>query len=99
MPFLVGADLPDRPAGERFRSLLSRPQILQIPGAHTGMAAHLARFAGVAPGFVGGRPPTGALGIPGPRLISGQEVLLFNPPGAARPCSRQANSKGWATAW
>src|SRR5712675_1798560 len=46
MPFLVGADVPNRPAGERFRALLSRPQILQIPGAHTGMSAHLARLAG-----------------------------------------------------
>jgi methylisocitrate lyase len=38
MPFLVGADLPKKSAGERFRALLSRHDILQIPGEHTGMA-------------------------------------------------------------
>ena len=39
MPYLVAADLPTVPAGERFRALLERPGILQMPGAHNGMAA------------------------------------------------------------
>ncbi len=43
MPFLVGADLPTKPPGERFRALLARREILQIPGAHTGMASLLAK--------------------------------------------------------
>ena len=46
MPFLVGADLPQKPPGERFRALLARPEILLIPGAHTGMASLLAKAAG-----------------------------------------------------
>ena len=58
MPFLVGADLPDSPAGERFRALLARPAIVQIPGAHTGMAALLAKRAGFDALYVGGSAMT-----------------------------------------
>src|SRR5947207_1271715 len=45
MPYLVAADLPTAPAGERFRALLGRPGILQLPGAHNGMAAKVAAAA------------------------------------------------------
>ena len=43
MPYLVAADLPTEPAGARFRTQLGRPGILQLPGAHNGMAALQAR--------------------------------------------------------
>ena len=33
MTYLVAADLPTEAAGHRFRRLLDRPGILQIPGA------------------------------------------------------------------
>ena len=46
MTYLVAADLPAAPAGERFRALLARPGILQLPGAHNGMAALQAKAAG-----------------------------------------------------
>src|SRR5882724_4964426 len=77
MPFLVGADVPNRPAGERFRALLSRPQILQIPGAHTGMAAHLARHAGFDAVYVGGSAMTGTMGMPDLGIITVDEVCFF----------------------
>src|SRR5882762_9193997 len=77
MPFLVGADVPDKPAGERFRSLLSRPQILQIPGAHTGMAALLAKRAGFDALYVGGSAMTGTMGLPDLGIITVEEVSFF----------------------
>src|SRR6266478_6564529 len=77
MPFLVGADVPNRPAGERFRALLSRPQILQIPGAHTGMAAHLARRTGFDAVYVGGSAMTGTMGIPDLGIITVEEVCFY----------------------
>ena len=46
MPYIIADDLPDEPAGVRFRRLLDRPQILQMPGAHLGIAALLAKKAG-----------------------------------------------------
>src|SRR6266446_2322291 len=77
MPFLVGADLPNKPAGERFRALLSRPQILQIPGAHTGMAALLAKRAGFEAAYLGGSAMTGTMGIPDLGIITVEEVCFY----------------------
>jgi methylisocitrate lyase len=77
MPFLVGADLPDKPAGERFRGLLARPQILQLPGAHTGMAALLAKRAGFDALYVGGSAMTGTMGLPDLGIITVEEVCFF----------------------
>jgi methylisocitrate lyase len=77
MQFLVGADLPDRPAGERFRALLDRPAIVQIPGAHTGMAALLAKRAGFEALYVGGSAMTGTMGLPDLGIITVEEVCFF----------------------
>jgi methylisocitrate lyase len=77
MPFLVGADVPDRPAGERFRALLARPQILPLPGAHTGMAALLARRAGFEAVYVGGSAMTGTMGLPDLGIITVEEVCFY----------------------
>jgi methylisocitrate lyase len=77
MPFLVGADLPDSPAGARFRALLARPAIAQIPGAHTGMAALLAKRAGFEALYVGGSAMTGTMGMPDLGIITVEEVCFF----------------------
>ena len=77
MPYLVGADLPSKPGGERFRVLLNRPQILQIPGAHNGMAALLAKRAGFDALYVGGSAMTGSMGIPDLGIITVDEVAFF----------------------
>ena len=70
MPFLVGADMHKQPPGARFRELLKRPNILQIPGAHTGMASLLARRAGFDAVYVGGSAMTGTMGIPDLGIIT-----------------------------
>ncbi len=77
MSFLVGADLPDRPAGDRFRTLIARPGILEIPGAHTGMAALLAKRAGFEAVYVGGSAMTGTMGLPDLGLITTEEVCFY----------------------
>src|SRR5258706_14131496 len=77
MPFLVGADLPNKPAGERFRALLARPHILQIPGAHTGMASLLAKAAGFEAVYVGGSAMTATMGLPDLGVITVEEVCFY----------------------
>ena len=47
MTYLVASDLPEGYAGDRLRALLTRPGILQMPGAQNGMAALQAKHAGV----------------------------------------------------
>src|SRR5437764_13431788 len=77
MTFLVGSELPQQPAGERFRALIDRPEILQIPGAHTGMASLLAKRAGFEAVYVGGSAMTGTMGLPDLGIITIEDVCFF----------------------
>ena len=77
MTYLVAADLPAAPAGERFRSLLARPSILQMPGAHNGMAALQARAAGFEALYLSGAAMTASMGIPDLGMITVDEVCFF----------------------
>ena len=77
MPYLVAADLPTTPAGERFRALLSRPGILQLPGAHNGMAALQARAAGFDAAYLSGAAMTASMGLPDLGIITVDEVCFF----------------------
>ena len=77
MTYLVAADLPTAPAGERFRALLARPGILQMPGAHNGMAALQAKAAGFEALYLSGAAMTASMGIPDLGMITVDEVCFF----------------------
>jgi len=77
MPYLVATDLPDAPAGDRFRALLARPGILQMPGAHNGHAALQAKAAGFDALYLSGAAMTASMGIPDVGMITVDEVTFF----------------------
>lgn len=77
MTYLIGATLPSAPAGERFRELLKRPGILQIPGAHNGMASIQARDAGFDALYLSGAAMTASMGLPDLGMITVDEVCFF----------------------
>ena len=77
MTYLVAADLPQAPAGERLRALLARPGILQMPGAHNGMAALQARAAGFEALYLSGAAMTASMGLPDLGVITVDEVCFF----------------------
>jgi len=77
MTYLVAADLPERAAGERFRELLARPGILQLPGAHNGIAALQARAAGFESVYLSGAAMTASMGLPDLGVITVDEVCFF----------------------
>lgn len=77
MPYLVAADLPDAPAGERFRAALSRGPILELPGAHNGMAALQAKRAGFQVLYLSGAAMTASMGLPDLGVITVDEVCFF----------------------
>jgi len=77
MPYLVASDLQDEPAGLRFRRLLDRSTILQIPGTHNGMAALQARAAGFEACYLSGAAMTASMGIPDLGIITVDEVSFF----------------------
>ncbi|HEX2891517.1 methylisocitrate lyase [Vineibacter terrae] len=77
MPYLVAADLPEAPAGARFRALLERPGIVQIPGTHNGMAALQAKTAGFQAAYLSGAAMTASMGLPDLGIITVDEVCFF----------------------
>ncbi len=77
MTYLVAADRPTEPAGLRFRALVEAGGIVQIPGAHNGMAALQARAAGFAAAYLSGAAMTASMGLPDLGMITVDEVGFF----------------------
>ncbi|MBM3648026.1 MAG: methylisocitrate lyase [Alphaproteobacteria bacterium] len=77
MPYLVAADLPSERAGWRFRALLDRPGILQMPGAHNGIAALQAKAAGFEALYLSGAGMSSSMGLPDLGVITIDEVCFF----------------------
>ena len=77
MPYLMADDLPRETAGRRFRALLDRPGILQLPGAHNGMAALQAKAAGFDALYLSGAAMTASMGLPDLGIITVDEVAFF----------------------
>jgi methylisocitrate lyase len=74
MPYVIAADLPEEPAGIRFRRLLDRPEILQMPGAHLGLAALLAKRAGFEALYLSGAAMSATMGLPDLGMITVDDV-------------------------
>ena len=77
MTYLVGAEASDTPAGQRMRGLLARGKILQMPGAHNGMAALQAKAAGFEALYLSGAAMTASMGLPDLGIITVDEVAFF----------------------
>ena len=77
MTYLLAADLPKTPAGERFRDLLKRPALLQMPGAYNGLAALQARKHGFEALYLSGAAMTASMGLPDLGMITVDEVCFF----------------------
>ena len=77
MAYLVASDLPTAPAGARFRALLERSGILQMPGTHNGQAALQARQAGFEALYLSGAAMSASMGLPDLGVITVDEVCFF----------------------
>src|SRR5438477_4880402 len=77
MPYLVAADLPTGSAGARFRALLERPGILQMPGTHNGLAALQAKQAGFEALYLSGAAMSASMGLADLGIITVDEVAFF----------------------
>ncbi|MEO6376378.1 MAG: methylisocitrate lyase [Caulobacteraceae bacterium] len=77
MPYLVAGDLPAASAGQRFRALLQRPGILQLPGAHNGLAGLQAKAAGFDAVYLSGGAMSASMGLPDLGVITVDEVAFF----------------------
>lgn len=77
MTYLRASDLPAHPAGDRFRKTLERPGILQIPGAHNGLASQQAKRAGFEACYLSGAAMTASMGLPDLGIITVDDVCFF----------------------
>ncbi|WP_026381742.1 methylisocitrate lyase [Afifella pfennigii] len=77
MTYLTSQDLPRLPAGERFRSLVEGGGIVELPGAHNGMAALQAKAAGFEALYLSGAAMTASMGLPDLGIITVDEVAFF----------------------
>jgi methylisocitrate lyase len=77
MTYLVASELPQEPAGTRFRALLQRPNILQMPGAHCGLAALQAKAAGFEALYLSGAAMSASMGLPDLGILSLDEVCFY----------------------
>lgn len=77
MTYLVADDLPTAPAGERFRKLLERPGILQIPGAYCGLAAIQAKLAEFEAVYLSGAAMSASMGLPDLGILTIDDVCFF----------------------
>ncbi len=77
MTYLVAANLPTTSAGSRFRNLLARPQIMQIPGAHNGMAAIQAHNAGFEAVYLSGAAVSASMGLPDLGILTIDDVCFY----------------------
>ena len=77
MTYLVADDLPTGHAGDRFRALLARPGIVQLPGSHNGQAALQAKAAGFEGLYLSGAAMTASMGLPDVGIITVDDVCFF----------------------
>ena len=62
------------PAGDRLAALIGRDRILGVPGAHSGMAALLAKRAGFEALYLSGAALTASMGLPDLGIITPDEL-------------------------
>ena len=75
--YLVGADLPATPAGERFAALVRRGPILPMPGAYNGLAALQAKAAGFEALYLSGAAMSASMGLPDLGILTVEDVCVF----------------------
>jgi methylisocitrate lyase len=77
MIYLAGSEKDKLPAGRRFRQLLSQPGIIQMPGAHNGLAARQAARAGFGALYLSGAAMSASMGLADLGIITVDEVCFF----------------------
>ncbi|HET7341557.1 MAG TPA: methylisocitrate lyase [Methylomirabilota bacterium] len=76
MTWLTGERDP-RPAGDRLAALWTRPGIVRLPGAHTPLAALLARRAGFEALYLSGAAVSASLALPDLGVLTLEELTFF----------------------
>jgi methylisocitrate lyase len=74
MAWIVDQPSSQAELANRFKELMTAPDIMQIPGAHDAMAALVAKQAGFSALYLSGAAYTASLGLPDLGIITSAEV-------------------------
>nr|WP_242773581.1 methylisocitrate lyase [Brevibacillus parabrevis] len=74
MAWIVDQPMTQKELAEQLRSLMSAPDILQIPGAHDAMAAIVAKQAGFSALYLSGAAYTASRGLPDLGIVTSSET-------------------------
>ncbi|WP_257348655.1 methylisocitrate lyase [Pseudalkalibacillus decolorationis] len=74
MSWIVGKEVSQEELSSQFRTLMTRKPILQLPGAHDGMSALLAKQIGFEAIYLSGAAYTASRGLPDLGIVSSDEV-------------------------
>lgn len=74
MAWIVDQPMTQKDLAEQLRSLMSAPDILQIPGAHDAMAAIVAKQAGFSALYLSGAAYTASRGLPDLGIVTSSET-------------------------
>ncbi|MDP9563444.1 UNVERIFIED_ORG: methylisocitrate lyase [Rhizobium nepotum] len=77
MPYLVAPDTQRPSAGKQLRDMLRSPGIVQMPGAHNGLAALQAKAAGFKALYLSGAAMSASMGLPDLGILTLEDVLFF----------------------
>ena len=64
-------------AGVRLRTLLSKPEIVRMPGAHNGLSSLQAKAAGFEALYLSGAAMSASMGLPDLGILTLDDVLFF----------------------
>jgi methylisocitrate lyase len=74
MSWLIEKSISQSELSARFRQLMQAPEILQMPGAHDGLTAQIARNVGFSALYLSGAAYTASRGLPDLGIIYSDEV-------------------------
>lgn len=77
MTYLIAQNLPEKPAGERFRQMVESPGIFQLPGAYNGLSSLQAKRAGFQGVYLSGAAMSASMGLPDLGITTIDDVCFF----------------------
>lgn len=77
MTYLIAENVPEQPAGLRFRAGVEGPGIFQLPGAYNGLSSLQAKRAGFEGAYLSGAAMSASMGLPDLGMITIDDVCFF----------------------
>ena len=75
--YLLGESYPAQPAGQRFRDMVHKGEILGIPGAHNGLCALQAKRAGFKALYLSGAAVSASMGLPDLGILTIEDMAFY----------------------